>query len=68
MRSALVTGGSSGIGLAIARMLREEGYELTLGHARARRSRPRAAELGAQAISADMSKEDGLRPRRRRAH
>src|SRR5665213_1419405 len=30
MRSALITGGSSGIGLAIARMLRDEGFELTL--------------------------------------
>ena len=29
-RSALVTGGSSGIGLAIGRMLLEEGYEVTL--------------------------------------
>ena len=31
MPSALITGGSSGIGLAIARMLGDEGYALTLG-------------------------------------
>ena len=30
VRSALVTGGSAGIGLAIARMLKEEGLGLTL--------------------------------------
>src|SRR5215510_11084331 len=29
-RAAIVTGGSSGIGLAIARMLGEEGYALTV--------------------------------------
>ena len=40
MRSALVTGGSSGIGLAIGRMLREEGFELTLASRTKRRSRP----------------------------
>jgi short-subunit dehydrogenase len=34
-RAALVTGGSSGIGLAIARMLPEEGYGLTLVSRRA---------------------------------
>jgi NAD(P)-dependent dehydrogenase (short-subunit alcohol dehydrogenase family) len=28
-RAAIITGGSSGIGLAIARMLRDEGYNLT---------------------------------------
>ena len=33
-RAALVTGGSSGIGLAIARMLRDEGYALTLASRR----------------------------------
>src|SRR5579864_4051387 len=33
-RAALITGGSSGIGLAIARMLRDEGFELTLASRR----------------------------------
>ena len=33
-RAAIVTGGSSGIGLAIARMLRDEGYDLTLASRR----------------------------------
>ena len=35
--AALVTGGSSGIGLAIARMLRDEDFELTLVSRRAER-------------------------------
>ena len=58
MPSALVTGGSSGIGLAIARMLREEGYELTLASRTAGKIEAAAAELGAHAIAADMSKEE----------
>ena len=55
MRSALITGGSSGIGLAIARMLREEGFELTLASRTAGKVEAAAAELGATAIAADVS-------------
>jgi NAD(P)-dependent dehydrogenase (short-subunit alcohol dehydrogenase family) len=58
MPSALVTGGSSGIGFAIARMLRDEGYDLTLA-SRTREKIEAAAEgLGAFAIAADMGKEE----------
>ncbi|HZS24857.1 MAG TPA: SDR family oxidoreductase [Gaiellaceae bacterium] len=53
-RAALVTGGSSGIGLAIARMLREEGFELTLVSRRAEKVEAAAAELGATAVAADV--------------
>jgi NADP-dependent 3-hydroxy acid dehydrogenase YdfG len=56
-RSALVTGGSSGIGLAIARMLREEGYELTLAARGQARLEAAAAELGAQAVTGDVRNE-----------
>ena len=58
MRSALITGGSSGIGLAIARMLREEGFELTLASRTAEKVEAAAAELGATAIAADVSKPE----------
>ena len=54
-RAALVTGGSSGIGLAIARMLHEEGYALTLASRRAEKVEAAAAELGAAAVAADVS-------------
>jgi NAD(P)-dependent dehydrogenase (short-subunit alcohol dehydrogenase family) len=56
--AALVTGGSSGIGLAIARMLRDEGFELTLASRRAERVEAAAAELGAAASSANMADEN----------
>ena len=58
MPSALVTGGSSGIGLAIARMLRDEGYELTLASRRPERIEAAAAELGAQAVAANLGSEE----------
>jgi NAD(P)-dependent dehydrogenase (short-subunit alcohol dehydrogenase family) len=53
-RAALVTGGSSGIGLAIARMLRDEGYALTLVSRRPERVRAAAEELGAFAVAGDV--------------
>ena len=56
--AALVTGGSSGIGLAIARMLRDEGFDLTLVSRRAERVEAAGAELGAAAIAANMADED----------
>jgi NAD(P)-dependent dehydrogenase (short-subunit alcohol dehydrogenase family) len=53
-RAALVTGGSSGIGRAIASMLRDEGYALTLVSRRAERVEAAAEELGAVAVAADV--------------
>lgn len=52
--AALITGGSSGIGLAIARMLRDEGFDLTLVSRRRERVDAAAAELGAVAVAADV--------------
>ena len=57
-RAALVTGGSSGIGLAIARLLRDEGYDLTLVSRQQEKIEAAAAELGAVAIAADVSDPD----------
>jgi NAD(P)-dependent dehydrogenase (short-subunit alcohol dehydrogenase family) len=58
MRSALVTGGSSGIGLAIARMLRDEGFELTLASRTKEKIEAAATEIGAHAVAADVGKEE----------
>lgn len=58
MPSALITGGSSGIGLAIGRMLREEGFAVTLASRTAEKVEAAAAELGAHAIAVDVSKEE----------
>ncbi len=57
-RAALVTGGSSGIGLAIARLLREEGYDLTLVSRTPEKIAAAAAELGAMAVAANVADAD----------
>jgi len=57
-KAALVTGGSSGIGLAIARMLRDEGHDLTLAARQEEPLRAAAAELSAHAVTTDVSREE----------
>ena len=65
-RAALVTGGSSGIGLAIARALAEDGYGVTLS-ARTPDKLEEAAKgltdagLDVHAVPANMSEEDGIK-------
>jgi NAD(P)-dependent dehydrogenase (short-subunit alcohol dehydrogenase family) len=57
-RAALVTGGSSGIGLSIAAMLRDEGFDLTLVSRRPERVEAAAAGLGAVAVAANVGDEN----------
>jgi NAD(P)-dependent dehydrogenase (short-subunit alcohol dehydrogenase family) len=56
-RAALVTGGSSGIGLAIARALRDEGFALTLASRTREKVEAAAQELGALAVAANVADE-----------
>jgi 3-oxoacyl-[acyl-carrier protein] reductase len=58
VKSALITGGSSGIGLGIAEMLKDESYELTLVARRADKLVRAAAALGAEPMSANVTHED----------
>src|SRR5688500_620645 len=57
---ALVTGGSSGIGYATARMLRDHGAAVAICGRKADALDRAAAELGALAIVADVSREDAV--------
>jgi len=65
-RAAIVTGGSSGIGFAIARMLGEEGFALTLSARRPDKLEAAARELAAegyevQDVAGDVSDEAVVR-------
>jgi NAD(P)-dependent dehydrogenase (short-subunit alcohol dehydrogenase family) len=59
--AALVTGGSSGIGLAIARALREDGYDVTLASRTREKVEAAARELDAFAVVADVADADDCR-------
>jgi NAD(P)-dependent dehydrogenase (short-subunit alcohol dehydrogenase family) len=58
VKSALVTGGSAGIGLALARMLKEDGYALTLAARRPEPLEEAASELDAEAVAANLADAD----------
>lgn len=58
MKSALVTGGSSGIGLALAQMLKAEGFELTLVARQPEKLAVAAEELGAEAVAANLAHDE----------
>src|SRR5918911_714713 len=65
-RAALVTGGSSGIGLAIARALGQDGYGLTVSARRPEKleqavSGLRDEGIDAQAVPANMASEDDIK-------
>jgi NAD(P)-dependent dehydrogenase (short-subunit alcohol dehydrogenase family) len=65
-RAAIVTGGSSGIGFAIARMLLDEGYGLTVAARRPEKLEAAVAELGKtggeiEHVAGDTGNEDVVR-------
>lgn len=57
-RRALITGGSSGIGLAVGRLLVERGYEVVLNARREPQLAEAAASLGARYVVGDCGIED----------
>lgn len=62
MRTALITGGSGGIGKACGRKLVERGYDVVLTARREAPLRAAAEELGARYVVADASRPDTFEP------
>jgi len=60
-KAALVTGGSSGIGFAIASMLRENGFALTLASRTPEKVEAAAKMRGAHAVAADVADAEDCR-------
>ena len=65
-RAALITGGSSGIGLAVARMLGEEGFGITLSARRPDKLEEAAETLRSEgldvnSVPANMAQEDDIK-------
>jgi hypothetical protein len=60
MRTAVITGASSGIGAATARALASEGYRTILGARRLDRIEALVAEIGGEAIALDVADPDSV--------
>ena len=55
-KTALVTGGSRGIGAAVARRLAADGYQVAVNYAASReKAEALAGEIGGMALQADVS-------------
>ena len=59
-RVAIVTGGSSGIGLAVGQLLRERGYDVVLTARTEDRLRTAAEGMGARWVAADSADPEGF--------
>lgn len=60
MKTAVVTGGSSGIGAATARALAKDGWHVIVAARRADKLKEVADEIGGEAITLDVTDEDSV--------